>query len=706
MSSPSPSPSPSDYESADSQQEQERPNRWQGTAKTWQNITASDRAVAASLDLARDRDLSVHLYNAWELKRKGRERRSKEREGDGEAKKEEEVRDKDWASELEDTKGFVPPRSWVAWPLRQEDVPRDVAWDTGEEDKRDGLEEWTYKRRNDGERTSGEVLEDVLVARTLRFAKERFEKRMREDDDEEEEQHGNGGRVGELQGDLVESRNATPITQQEEEEVQEDFLSQSRKRSKKSSRKHDLPEMVPVVSIDDDRSRELLRPSIRSTLAKLDDILLALHHARSTCLQVARESSDSEAEEPTNEEEMVTSKRPQGRPRNSEVGAFVPTAADILLSLKKTKRGRPKKEYPRLPGETDNDYVVRIARIRKIALPAFAPPRDGPSPSAEPSTPRKPKSPPATRLTGEALTARRVRRLELRDWSEVLGTAALVGFDSDVVKRATQRCANLFGEGMSINTIVEAPFGESKDVLSTYKPDLFQAFDLDYPLDYKDVLQSEDEVSEDEVTPETNSTLRSSATPARTSLEPLAPRKDTNPRHFCTVEGCPRAKNSFRDGTDLTRHLFEVHRIGSLRNNNHNQSFRTHCARSPGSDIKTLLCPVDDCRRSGKPFKNNFSLRRHLRRAHEIYDDNGANEAEENFLASDEEMDGGVHVDGFLRPFNYALKHVQPDMKPPRPKRMATRTRVVPEDEDVESGDDGGDHGEQSWSRDTAQASQ
>ena len=42
-----------------------------------------------------------------------------------------------------------------------------------------------------------------------------------------------------------------------------------------------------------------------------------------------------------------------------------------------------------------------------------------------------------------------------RDWSEVLGTAALIGWDADVVKTAARRCSELFGESMTFQTMVE-----------------------------------------------------------------------------------------------------------------------------------------------------------------------------------------------------------------------------------------------------------
>jgi hypothetical protein len=52
-------------------------------------------------------------------------------------------------------------------------------------------------------------------------------------------------------------------------------------------------------------------------------------------------------------------------------------------------------------------------------------------------------------------TRRRVREINPRDWSEVLGAAALTGWDDDAVKRAAARCSLLFGEDMAFATFEE-----------------------------------------------------------------------------------------------------------------------------------------------------------------------------------------------------------------------------------------------------------
>jgi hypothetical protein len=45
-----------------------RPNRWTGPGSTWRDLTAEERQTYAALKGVENRDLGVHLYNAFALK--------------------------------------------------------------------------------------------------------------------------------------------------------------------------------------------------------------------------------------------------------------------------------------------------------------------------------------------------------------------------------------------------------------------------------------------------------------------------------------------------------------------------------------------------------------------------------------------------------------------------------------------------------------
>lgn len=71
-----------DPDFSDEDEEPERPNRWTGPPSTWLGITEQERGLVASLDEVRSRDLGVHLYNAFALRRRGRELEEGNRRGE------------------------------------------------------------------------------------------------------------------------------------------------------------------------------------------------------------------------------------------------------------------------------------------------------------------------------------------------------------------------------------------------------------------------------------------------------------------------------------------------------------------------------------------------------------------------------------------------------------------------------------------------
>lgn len=53
-------------------EEDERPNRWRGAASTWRSYNGEEIDTMTTLKEILDRDLSVHLYNAFALKQRHR----------------------------------------------------------------------------------------------------------------------------------------------------------------------------------------------------------------------------------------------------------------------------------------------------------------------------------------------------------------------------------------------------------------------------------------------------------------------------------------------------------------------------------------------------------------------------------------------------------------------------------------------------------
>ena len=145
-----------------------RLNKYRGPASTWRNWTAPERELAASLDQLTAKDLSVHLYNIFKLKKK---RSAKQRSQLPKL-------DEDDA-DMYDAASWVPPRVWTAWPLAPEAVPR-------EEEERKWVEAIIlpppYIARP---KLPGDILRELLEAEVLRKARLKFTERTWADIDDD-----------------------------------------------------------------------------------------------------------------------------------------------------------------------------------------------------------------------------------------------------------------------------------------------------------------------------------------------------------------------------------------------------------------------------------------------------------------------------------------------------------------------------------------
>lgn len=195
-----------------------RVNKYQESSSTW---TASDRALAHSLDQLKAQDLAVHLYNAHHLKCNGK------RSHDEEA----------WSQ------GWKLPRYWTAWPLAPDMVP---GVDGGPNWAGTDFQQPCLIQNMQGPQI--QELQDVLVARVLRKAKERNKDLGRHDSEATEFEN----ELGSLFKD-----DSTIYAEQES-----------------------VNGIKPVIMRDDDIATKVLLPSIRHIMAQLDQLLMGLHHAR------------------------------------------------------------------------------------------------------------------------------------------------------------------------------------------------------------------------------------------------------------------------------------------------------------------------------------------------------------------------------------------------------------------------------------------
>ncbi|KAI9743576.1 MAG: hypothetical protein M1818_002891 [Claussenomyces sp. TS43310] len=648
----------------------EEERKYEGPKSNWRSFTEDERALTASLLRLRDQDLALHLYNAHFLKQNNRDV-EKFAGLKAWANKQRWLRDEP----VDAAHGslWVPPKRWTAWPLSPEQVPR-----SGEQiGPADELDDYTLSR-SEIPRPSRE-LEEIMYAITLSLAKERFEARDWETvqterskpinqvtkvderaEKAETEEEGNDSSDDAFQSETADKESETSSTAYSNTASHIEQRAENVSGSKEShistdgssfvdtsaSESHELPakskdfhvpdqtaqtghvhsphntstrlpgksmiDQRPAISTDDERSKELLRPTIRATLSRLDQLLMALHHARRMCMQYG---SESKARAPPPEDESDTSdvndmlrqepspqstqKRPKGRPRKSFSMTDLSTTdratftgqegQDRFPDLAKKKRGRPRKIHEQLDGETQQEMLFRVARLQKKALPFSLDSKDRnkPASSIKQESRRPSKRESTTRPRHE-----RVNLPDTRDWSEVMGTAALVGFPADVISRATQRCTALFGEGMEMRSLILDPkSGRCDDEITRYVPEMLP-----------DTLSRDS----DETTTTTTTTTHDTARIPTLRRRPGERKRASSRRSDETVE---RPQES--------------------------------------SDDAAFWCPLPDCVRHEQGFRQRGHLRSHLARAHKL----AGEELEATMRQADEEeeMDGGVHVDGFMK---------------------------------------------------------
>lgn len=385
------------------EQDDDTPARYRGPSYNWSKWTWQERREADSLDAIRARDLSVHLYNAFVLKKRADESKKK-------IKASRELPDQSEDSRTEGTKNtdgkqslpFAPPKSWTAWPMPPDIVPRIDEYGPQDEDER-----WTVRGLQD-ERTSAD-LESCLIACMLKTAKEKFESR---------EWAREGSRHPSI------SVRATPRTDYGSDDEGEEL---GERRSSELVGVGSNAVLRPVLQADDEMAEETLRPMGRNILEKLDDLLRALHQARLVHVEGTTLSSDSE-----NDEKHTATRMQQTMSDDGELG----NTEGSQSRVSKRVRNHSAATGTRRNGDGNDDSSANSADQTN-------------SPS-----PKRRKTAPSTNARGR-LPYTKGTSAYLRDWSEVVGVASMTGWPASAVMRTSQRCADLFGQDMEFRTFSE-----------------------------------------------------------------------------------------------------------------------------------------------------------------------------------------------------------------------------------------------------------
>ncbi|KEF62142.1 uncharacterized protein A1O9_00114 [Exophiala aquamarina CBS 119918] len=640
-----------------------RPNRFFGAPATWKSWTQTERDLAKGIDRARATDLTLHLCGAFALRRElaevassGRRRsgtlkakgkgkaRANNVDGDrdeshGDDSGDEEDNERNRAA-LVSSGNFALPRTWTVWPMLGHQVPREELL------PRLGAE-GECRARPDMRPSA--ALEECLIATVTKLARERWSRRDWQDDqktdDIEDEKadsrllirHGSGfvdqdnGAEDALENDHQEDldpdrsdpgeENSIDDNAEEQSEEQEDdpdypmFTSQpyaspissasetgtsscvKKELDSPLSNSSSLDLLVnsrPVPLADDRQARELFLPSARHILARLDALLLGLHKARAA--YAGKRTG-----------------KPRGRSSSQLLSADPARSASLPRTPQTTEiRGRGRSRGNPLQrdassrnndadGEDDEDDAALQSTLQSWSH--FHHRTSSPNiDHSTPSTPQFMNSQDSHQKRKRPV--QRTKKLPPRDWSDVVGMAALAGWDPNVVQRASERCAGLFGENMLFRTFFER---ESEGNRSMYK------------VNHGSTNQSwyTEQLALDDESPPCNSPAEEEQErEGQTVVDKIrtsAPCTQCREGRF----GCMAPGNEDNNGNNDVEASETRTGLGTGRVRCKRCTQRGfECSGITVRENRERVCPHQSCERHDIPFRKMYHLRRHLNAIH------------------------------------------------------------------------------------------
>ncbi|KAI2471306.1 RNA polymerase I-specific transcription initiation factor-domain-containing protein [Annulohypoxylon bovei var. microspora] len=676
--------------------EDERPNRWRGPKSTWRALNSEEIATATALKEIEDRDLSVHLYNAFALKQ--RYRRAKEGVAlDGP------VAGKDFnaaTGEIVQQDDWLPQRSWTAWPLRADKVPPLQDSRLNDPDER-------FTLRKPVREMPSSALEEIISAEILKTAREKFtarpwakapapdEEADDESDEDDEDELWDGETVGStsasgMSGSRSKSRSRSRSKSVKYEMASGDEKMEVDERPPEERLQDEAikkPRLKPAISTDDDLSYSLLRPSVRHILAQLDATLMVLHNVQESTLNCQSDSSNSEASDSSRRSSRRRSRqrsqtpasgvKKRGRPtgsvsrtrsrgRSRSLARTPPTEGGPSANEgeggpPKKRTGRPRKTYPRLDGETDKQYATRLARLHKKPLPIFSDSDREPEPASDLERGRESgNSGDGEETAGPSAPRPRRRKRKLP------------AENPEKAPRAPSQAPSVSeGGGRNKNYTRPPRLGlrDWRDVLGAAALSGFPPAALDRAARRcADLFAQSMALHTLPEGPASTSSARKGPPGRETVYEPGMPyppllEEDVDedgggegPRMTLPVR--TRAASTAPSDDEPGPSQRQSQRLAQRRSGSSRPPARSRSRSAPGA----FVCAVRDCPRAadGEGFARRSNLLRHLKLVHGwagaategpgLGGEEGAMVFSADEVDSEDEMCGAVHVDGFLRP--------------------------------------------------------
>ncbi|KAF2632530.1 hypothetical protein BU25DRAFT_405863 [Macroventuria anomochaeta] len=455
-----------DSEESDDE-EPERPNRFKGPPQTWRGYTAVDRQITESLQQLEDADLAAHLYNAHALKRRVRKPAyalstlKNWQNKDAWLKQGKELQHIDAAGQLQTE--LIPAKDWTAWPLPPASL---YTLTNGFRRAAVAPEEDEWVIGGNGTQDPGEELKEEMLGLFVRLAKDNWNAK---------DWQGVGQqstRMRALSGARLRSQGVHSDVELNDGSGDESRSAEGKVPQEGGVKRGRKPQMEvnfkPVVLADDAKAQRLLRPTIASMLSKLDDVALALQRTRLNHFGRGGFGEGSSQSEFTTDAE--TTER-ESRSRSQSQAKSAPRSKPITRQSSRPSSSRASRA-PKSPIKPSNPTVEPEDSDSASDYGAQFGKEDIPDSEASrsPTTRRKRSRSESTADEEGVSNTRDWSRAGLMDWSEVLGIAAVKGWDQKALARTAERCAAWFGESMSFIPFHEDLATKSAAVPIQYTP--------------------------------------------------------------------------------------------------------------------------------------------------------------------------------------------------------------------------------------------
>lgn len=357
---------------------------------------------------------------------------------------------------------------------------------------------------------------------------------------------------GSREGDYNEVKSARPRRAETAEPVTDD------EDQKDPATTTEASHLRPVLQADDDKTRHQLRPLARNVISQLERLLTGLHHSTNNRGQC----DDSSGESSSDNDNIRRSRSPAKIRRRSQ------------------SRGRP-----RARRKTTSSGRSRSARSST-------------GPETEDEAMRE-----ASQSRGRSCTNGRTykppRRLALRDWSDVMGIASMMGLPQAAVMRASNRCADLFGQDMTFRVFREGHMEKGARL-----PDSTYAYHY---------VESESADSDAPTLPSVRTRKRKGRSRERSPSQAKRSRSRPVP---ISSPGMPSSSNA----AIATPAPGRSRSAGHERSSPQKQREPTQRLKGRGEHRKAdLVCPLRLCPRHTDGFSRVWNLNLHMKRVHPGY---------------------------------------------------------------------------------------